>query len=286
MDSVNEDYKYKVNNIMPKSQAEFWSEFLKRDVSFLSRTAESRQKNSFFSQLFETSGDYVELLRGGNILEIGCGDGMDSVALALDYDCSVTAIDISETRVGLAVENIEKFGHEGRVSARIGDANALDFDDQQFDGVIGNSVMLFLDHNKASGEISRVLKPGGKFILTNESMPLSPLVKLSRQFGLGYRSKELEGYVTERLTPQRIEELAGKYFTDVSYVLHFGLLLQFFWGSRLLFDKIARLFRAGDVYHKPDVSCPSIFKRIDRALLEKWSWYHDRAWIAAACFVK
>ena len=268
------------------SQAEFWSEFLKRDISFLSRNAESGVENSFFSQLFETSENYLELLRGRDILEIGCGDGMDSIALALDYDCRVTAIDISEARVELALENIKKFEQEGRVSAKVGDANALDIEDSQFDGVIGNSVMLFLDHNKSCKEISRVLKPGGRFILTNESMPLSPLVKLSRKFGLGYRSKELESYITERLTPDRIEGLAEKYFTDVSYVPHFGLLLQLFWGSRLLFDKIKRVFIAGEVYHKPDVPCPSVFKRIDRQLLEKWRWYHDRAWIVVACFVK
>lgn len=271
---------------MPKTQAEFWSEFLKRDISFLSRNAESRKANSFFSQLFETSRDYLELLRGGNILEIGCGDGMDSVALALDYDCHVTAIDISEARVQLAQENIKKYLDEGRVTARLGDANALDFEDGQFDGVIGNSVMLFLDHEKACSEISRVLKPGGRFILTNESMPLSPLVRLSRKFGLGYRSKELESYITKRLTTEGVQELSARYFGSVSYVPHFGLLLQVFWGSRLLFDKVKRLFKTGDVYHKPDVSCPAVFKRFDRYLLEKWQWYHQRAWIVAVCFVK
>ena len=271
---------------MSKNQAEFWDEFLKRDVSFLSRNAESRKKSSFYSQLFETNEKYVELLRGGGVLEIGCGDGMDSVALALDYDCQVTAIDISEARVKLALENIRKFGHEDRISVEVGDANALEYEDERFDGAIANSVMLFLDHDKACREISRVLKPGGRFVLTNESMALSPFVKLSRNLGLGYRSKELEGYVIERLTPGRIKELGGKYFTDVSYSLHFGLLLQMYWGARLLFDKIARVFKSGASYHKPDVSCPSVFKRVDKYLLEKWKWYRDRAWVVAVCFVK
>lgn len=271
---------------MSKSQAEFWNEFLKRDLSFLSRNAESRKKTSFFSQLYETCEEYVEYLRGGSILEIGCGDGMDSVALALDYDCKVTAIDISEARVELALENIKKYNHEDQISVRKGDANSLDFEDGQFDGVIGNSVMLFLDHDKSCKEISRVLKPGGRFVLTNESMPLSPFVKLSRKFGLGYRSKELERYVNERLTSGRIEELAGKYFTGVAYTPHFGLLLQIFWGSRLLYDKIAGIFKPGASYHKPDVTCPSIFKRIDRYLLEKWNWYRDRAHVMVVCFEK
>ena len=119
---------------MPANQAEFWSEFLKRDVSFLSRDMEKRKADSFFSQLFEKNEEFVEQLRGGNVLEIGCGDGMDSVALALHYDCKVTAIDISESRVQLAIENIKAFNHEGRVSAMIGDANATDFPNNEFDG--------------------------------------------------------------------------------------------------------------------------------------------------------
>ena len=275
-----------MKNNIKHDQAEFWDEFLKRDVSYLSRSAEAEKKNSYYAQIFETNKKHVEFLRGGNILEVGCGDGMDSVALALDYGCNVTAIDISENRVKLAQENIKKFNFDDRICARIGDANALDFEDEQFDGVIGNSVMLFLDHDKACSEISRVLKPGGRLVLTNESMALSPLVKLSRKFGLSYRSKELESYVVERLTPGRIDELAGKYFSGVDYALHAGLLLQLFWGARLLLDKIRRLFTKGASYHKPDLSCPAVFKRVDRYLIEEWTWYRNRAWVVAACFTK
>ena len=272
-------------DMMP-GQAKFWDEFLKRDLSYLSRSEGSRKKNSYYSQIFETNEKHVEFLRGGTILEVGCGDGMDSVALALDYGCTVTAIDISENRVKLALENIKKFNFEERISARVGDANALDFEDEQFDGVIGNSVMLFLDHEKACSEIARVLKPGGRFVLTNESMPLSPLVKLSRKLGVSYRSRELESYVVERLTPERIDELARKYFTDVDYTLHSGLLLQLYWGVRLLYDKVARLFKSAASYHKPDLSCPAVFKSIDRYLIEQWSWYRNRSWVVAVCFTR
>ena len=275
-----------MGGIVPKSQAEFWSEFLKRDVSFLSRKEEKRKEDSFFSQLFDANEQDVELLRGQNVLEIGCGDGMDSVALALDYDCQVTAIDISEARVKLAQENINEFNFEDRVNVRVGDANAMDFANQQFDGVIANSVMLFLDHDKACGEISRVLKSGGRFVLTNESMPLSPLVRMSRRLGLGYRSKELESHIRLRLTPARIEALAEKYFTTVSFQPHFGLLLQVFWGSRLIFDKAIGIFKRGDGYHKPDLSCPSALKQFDAYALKRWAWYRDRAWVVTACFVK
>ena len=91
------------NNIS-RRQAAFWSEFLKRDISFLSRYAESRRKDSYFPGLFEMDEEYVEPLRDGNVLKIGYGNRMDS--FALDYDCQVMALDIFKVRVELALVNI------------------------------------------------------------------------------------------------------------------------------------------------------------------------------------
>lgn len=271
---------------MVNNHVQFWNEFLKRDVSFLSEEIEGTKQNSFFSQLFETSREFIEPFRGGNVLEIGCGDGIDSIALALNYGCNVTAIDISPRRVELAQSHIKKFGVEKLVSARVGDATSLDFKDGEFDGVLGNSIMLFLDHEKACKEVARVLKTGGRFVLTNESMASSTLVELSRKFGLGYRSKNLEEHVNSRLSPYSIKKLGTKYFAGVFYVSHFGLLMQTVWGGRLVFDRVMRIFRNVETYHKPDVFCPPILKQIDRYLIEKWDWYHNRAWIAAIRFIK
>ena len=88
------------------------------------------------------------------------------------------------------------------------------------------------------------------------------------------------------MTPWRIDELARKYFSGVDYTLNFGLLLQLFWGARLLVDKIGRLFKPGASYHKPDLTCPAVFKRADRYMIGKWGWYRNRAWVAAVCFEK
>jgi ubiquinone/menaquinone biosynthesis C-methylase UbiE len=211
---------------------------------------------------------------------------MDSIALALHYDCHVTATDVSQRRVELAKANIERFGLAGRVEAKLGDAMALEFPDRSFDGAIANSVMLFLDHERACDELARVLRPGASFVLTNESMALSPLVLLSRKVGLGYRSRDLESHVRERLSPSKIEVLGARHFSRVEYVPHFGLLMQAFWGSRLLFDRLVRSFRHVDAYHKPEVACPSAVKKLDRALIEKCSWYRRRTWIAAIRFVR
>ena len=252
----------------------------------MSKEIEGVGQNSFFSQLFETSKEFIEPFHGGKVLEIGCGDGMDSIALALNYGCDVTGIDISPRRVELAQNNIKKFGVEKLVSVTVGDATSLDFKDGEFVGVLGNSILLFLDHEKACKDAALVLKTGGRFVLTNESMALSTLVKLSRKFGLGYRSKDLEDHVNSRLSPYRIEELGRRYFADVFHLPHFGLLMQIIWGSRLVFDRFMRIFKEVEIYKKPDVFCPFFLKRIDRYLIERWNWYHNRAWIVAVSFTK
>ena len=75
--------------------------------------------------------------------------------------------------------------------------------DNEFDLVLGNSVMLFLNHDIASEEVSRVLREGGRFLLSNESLSKSPLVRLSRKLNLGYKSKDLEKHVNVRLIPAK-----------------------------------------------------------------------------------
>lgn len=44
--------------------------------------------------------------------------------------------------------------------------------------------------------------------------------------------------------------------------LNFGLMLQIIRGSRLVSGKIAGIFKPGASYHKPDMTCPSAFKRM------------------------
>jgi ubiquinone/menaquinone biosynthesis C-methylase UbiE len=271
---------------MPESHVEFWNDYLKRDVSFLSLELSGELRDTYFSPLFDSARTFVEPLRGKEVLELGCGDGADAIALALLYGCRVTAIDTSPVRIDLARENCKKHGVDDRVDPQVGDAMNLPFADGAFDGVVANSVMLFLDHDRACAEVARVLRPGGRFVLTNESLAQSPLVLLSRLFGLGHKSKELARHVKTRLSPPRIEELAGKHFSDVSYVLHFGLLSQTFWGVRLVLDRIRALFVKVDHYHKPDVVVPGWIKRLDRRWIDGRTWYANRTWIAAVCFVK
>ena len=79
------------------------------------------------------------------VLVIGCGTGKSAVYLVRKYGCRVVGIDISERMVELSKRRASKNGVEDRVEFKVADAKALPFPDALFDGVICESVNVFID---------------------------------------------------------------------------------------------------------------------------------------------
>ena len=100
----------------------------------------------------------VEELGGvGRVLDVGCGDGQIARALAVT-GCAVTGID--PTRRNLEVA-LERAGGPEYVE---GSATDLPFDDAHFDAVVACLVFEHIDDvDSAISEVSRVLRPGGRF---------------------------------------------------------------------------------------------------------------------------
>ena len=100
----------------------------------------------------------VEELGGvGRVLDVGCGDGQIARALAAT-GCAVTGID--PTRRNLEVAR-ERAGGPEYVE---GSATDLPFDDAHFDAVVACLVFEHIDDvDSAISEVSRVLRPGGRF---------------------------------------------------------------------------------------------------------------------------
>ncbi len=109
-------------------------------------------------------------LRAGQIvLDVGCGAGVTACYLAKRYQCRVVGVDIVEKMVERSRERALKEHLADLVEFRVGDAQALPFEDNTFDAVITESVTAFPpDKQKAVKEYARVTKPGG-YIGLNES---------------------------------------------------------------------------------------------------------------------
>ena len=101
------------------------------------------------------------------VLDLGPGDGWPSLRIAGAVR-EVVGIDPSPRRVRVQQENAKRLGIR---NARFLEMNALElgFDDQSFGGVVAASVVEQTgDPDRALGEVLRVLKPGGVFMMVFE----------------------------------------------------------------------------------------------------------------------
>lgn len=100
----------------------------------------------------------------GDVLEIGAGSGaMAEQILEAHPDVRMTVTDVDPAMVERAAGRLERFGERARVVEA--DVTALDFDDRSFDLVL-SFIMVHhvVEWERAVAEVSRVLRPGGRFV--------------------------------------------------------------------------------------------------------------------------
>ena len=103
------------------------------------------------------------------ILEIGCGSGLTSVALAQD-GYTVQAVDSVDAMIKQTRQHAEDAGVSDRVITSIRDVHSLDFPDNSFNLVLKIGVAPWLHSlDKAVREVARVLRPGGYLITTADN---------------------------------------------------------------------------------------------------------------------
>jgi SAM-dependent methyltransferase len=110
--------------------------------------------------------DTIGLPVGARCLDVGCGPGFATVALA-DRGYSVDAIDTTSFMLERTRERAAGAQLSARVTARRGDVHALDFPDGSFDLVLLVGVTEWLpDLDGPLREIVRVLKHDGHLVVT------------------------------------------------------------------------------------------------------------------------
>jgi ubiquinone/menaquinone biosynthesis C-methylase UbiE len=104
---------------------------------------------------------------GDRLLDVGCGNGDDALALAeaVAPDGSVVGVDASEAMVA---EASQRATDADPVSFRQADAEALPFDDGAVDGCRADRVLQHLERpRRAFAELRRVTRPGGRIAVTD-----------------------------------------------------------------------------------------------------------------------
>lgn len=108
-------------------------------------------------------------LNGRRVLEIGCGRGDFALWLAERApEANITAIDFSDAAIEIAKKRAAEAG--GRVRFEVGDAQSLRFENDSFDVIVSCECLEHVPRPELMiGEMYRLLKPGGQFVLTTEN---------------------------------------------------------------------------------------------------------------------
>ena len=111
----------------------------------------------------------------GKALDIGCGPGQMTLALARMTDLDVTGLDIEPEAVEIGRRHAEEAGLQSRLHFVSADAHSLPFSEDTFNLIVSRGTLPFLrDQVLAVSEVYRVLKPGGVAFLGGGMGRLTP----------------------------------------------------------------------------------------------------------------
>jgi SAM-dependent methyltransferase len=117
--------------------------------------------------------DFGKITSGSKVLELGCGTGIFTKLIYESTKASIIAIDISDELLDQAVKKLPQ------VEFKIENAMQTNFADESFDCIFGSSVIHHLELEKASREIYRLTKKGGRIVFAEPNM-LNPHIFLQK----------------------------------------------------------------------------------------------------------
>lgn len=104
-----------------------------------------------------------------HLLDVGCGTGQTAAFLASHYAANVTGLDINPIMIEKAHHRMKK----ARLPVNIiqGSIEETSLPNEAFDFVLAESVLAFVDKQRALQEIFRLLKQGGRLVAIEFTIP-------------------------------------------------------------------------------------------------------------------
>jgi len=144
----------------------------------------------------------------GLALEVGPGPGYLGLEwLKKSTGTSLKAVEISPAMIEIARRNAGEYGLSDRVQYVKGDAQKIPFEDNLFDAAFTNgSLHEWSDPKTVFSEIYRVLKPGGKYLVSDLRRDMHPFLKWfmqavtkPKEIRPGLRSSIAASYLVEEI---------------------------------------------------------------------------------------
>lgn len=154
----------------------------------------------------------------GYALEVGPGPGYLGLEwLKATRETRLMGLDISADMLNVARRNAAEYGVDGRATYVESPAGRMPFDDATFDGVFTNgSLHEWEDPIQVMNEIARVLKPNGRYLISDLRRDTNPMLRwlmwvgcqpnamrpgLTTSLNASYTPKELKELVTASQLP-------------------------------------------------------------------------------------
>jgi ubiquinone/menaquinone biosynthesis C-methylase UbiE len=170
------------------------------------------------------------LIDGIKILDVGCGNGYSTLSLTSRHKSSFTGIDFVPDMIEQANALKNNFVLNGSVEFSVGDVTNLDFDSAYFDVVISERCLLNLPTKdlqwQAIQEISRVLKPGGRYLMLEGTIQgLNRLNSIRQMFNLDpiLDADPHYNWFSNKFDEDEMIPIVLKYFQKLEHIQRFGM---------------------------------------------------------------
>ncbi len=170
---------------------------------------------------------------GSNVLDIATGTADLAIEAArICTNCRIIGIDLSEQMLELGRKKLHRLKLTDKITLQSAAAENLSgFENSSFDFVtVAFGVRNFSNQEKGLSEVLRILKPGGRFMVLEFSMPKVPIIGNLYRFYFSKVLPAIAGLISDRSAYQYLPDSVEKFpapgpfsdllktigFTDVS----------------------------------------------------------------------
>lgn len=124
--------------------------------------------------------EIVEPDKPQQILDVACGTGDFSIVIAkkANPDTLVTGVDLSEGMLKVMEGKVNAASLDSRIKMEQGNCEKMRFPDESFDRVtVAFGIRNVVHRQEALKEMLRVLKPGGRLVILELSVPSNPVIR-------------------------------------------------------------------------------------------------------------